>query len=55
MIILCSFQNEAGSEVILNNAERYGSYFVSALMNENVNVSSEIRQSMTIKKTNIGK
>ena len=52
--ILLSLQNEVGSEMILSNAESYGQYFVQALMNENVNVSSSISETMAITMENIG-
>lgn len=47
-------QNEAGSEILLRNAETYGQYFTQALMNGNVNVSGVITESMAITRENIG-
>ena len=47
-------QDEAGSEVLLTNAESYGQYFANALMSENVNISDVISEALAIKRQNIG-
>lgn len=51
----CHVQTEIGSEMLLNNAENYGQYFAHALMNENVNVSRVINETMAIVRDNISK
>ena len=47
-------QTEIGSEKLLLSAEMYGRYFAQALMNENVSISREIRETMAIARNNIG-
>lgn len=47
-------QSEAGSELLLANVESYGGYFAQALMNDNVNVSKNISELMSIDRDNIG-